>query len=307
VRPDLEAPLRFLRTAFEPEDWIAVLLKSHATGAAIQRIRPIERIASPSFQAWLRSQNARGLSVYVGVNPIAARSRSRTRDAVAAIRNIFLDGDVDGPALLSAVASRADLPNPSIVVGTSASRVHVVWRVVGFEKTEAEGLQRQLACELGTDRAAVACTQMTRLPGFLNYKHRPATTVSAVYSLRPQIAQRCDFPAVRPSTCRLDLASPASLRASRTTDVLLRARRYLAAIPPATQGRHGDAATFRVCCRLTRGFALSDEEAMALLVRWNATCEPPWRAVDLRAKLRAARRHGREPLGGLLRRRSTPG
>ena len=26
---DLDAPLRFLRTAFQPDDWVAVLLKSH--------------------------------------------------------------------------------------------------------------------------------------------------------------------------------------------------------------------------------------------------------------------------------------
>jgi len=82
--------------------------------------------------------------------------------------------------------------------------------------------------------------------------------------------------------------------------VLERARRYLAAIPPAVAGQHGDADTFRVCCRLVRGFALDDESALAVLKEWNLRCVPSWPERELRAKLTGARRYGREPLGGLL-------
>ena len=83
-------------------------------------------------------------------------------------------------------------------------------------------------------------------------------------------------------------------------DVRERARRYIAVIPPAVAGQHGDVATFRVCCRLVRGFALDDEGALSVLADWNSACSPPWSDEELRAKLRAARRYGREPLGGLL-------
>ena len=89
-------------------------------------------------------------------------------------------------------------------------------------------------------------------------------------------------------------------RISTGTEVLARARRYLAVIPPAVAGHHGDADTFRVCCRLVRGFALEEDDAMALLSEWNLRCEPPWSETELRAKLDAARRYGREPIGGLL-------
>jgi hypothetical protein len=82
--------------------------------------------------------------------------------------------------------------------------------------------------------------------------------------------------------------------------VLERARRYLATVPPAITGEHGDVRTFRVCCRLVRGFRLSDHEALALLTEWNARCEPPWTTRDLLQKVGHARRYGREPLGGLL-------
>jgi hypothetical protein len=51
---------------------------------------------------------------------------------------------------------------------------------------------------------------------------------------------------------------------------------------------------------LVRGFALADDEALAVLRDWNARCEPPWSEHELLAKLQHARRYGREPIGGLL-------
>jgi hypothetical protein len=58
--------------------------------------------------------------------------------------------------------------------------------------------------------------------------------------------------------------------------------------------------TFRVCCRLARGFALTEAEALPLLTEWNAGCRPPWSERELIDKLRRARRYGREAIGGLL-------
>jgi hypothetical protein len=56
---DREAPLLFLRTAFRPDDWIAVFLKQAGTGRVMQRIGPLSSVTTPRFQAWLRSMNAR--------------------------------------------------------------------------------------------------------------------------------------------------------------------------------------------------------------------------------------------------------
>ena len=86
----------------------------------------------------------------------------------------------------------------------------------------------------------------------------------------------------------------------RTADGVERARRYAAAIPPAVAGAHGDLHTFRVCCRLVRGFALSDEEALAALAEWNTRCQPPWSERELLDKCASARRYGREPIAGRL-------
>ena len=88
---DKEAPVRFLRTAFHPDDWVAVFLKSHDTGGTAQRVGPQSLICHPKFQAWLRAQNARRFSVYVSINAIRPQRRARTRGAIGEIRHVFLD------------------------------------------------------------------------------------------------------------------------------------------------------------------------------------------------------------------------
>ena len=91
-------------------------------------------------------------------------------------------------------------------------------------------------------------------------------------------------------------ARRSSPRASRAE----RARAFLKRVDPAVSGQGGDLQTFRVCCRIVRGFDLSDDEAVRVLSEWNARCEPPWSEPELRQKVMNARKYGREPLGSLL-------
>lgn len=296
---DLDAPIRFLRTQFMPDDWVAILLKSHDTGGTTQRVGPVSLIASPKFQAWLRAENARRFSVFVSVNAIRPQRKARTREAIGEIRHVFLDADRDGPAVLAAIAARRDLPSPSCVIHTSPNRLHVLWRVTGFPKEGVEALQKRLAAELGTDRAATSCAQVTRMPGFVNYKYRPGGLVSASY-LNDDIRRAVQFPGQPICVAGSRVAAPQEATPQGVGDAHERARRYIAAIPPAVAGSHGDAATYRVCCRLVRGFNLDQDLALAVLADWNKACDPPWSEHELRAKLVAARKYGREPIGGLL-------
>lgn len=89
-------------------------------------------------------------------------------------------------------------------------------------------------------------------------------------------------------------ASPGTDRAR----FLYRAAQYLAATPPAIEGDGGDTHTFQVCCRLVRGFDLSDAEALEVLLPWNARCHPPWSPAELTEKITNARLYGHEPVGG---------
>jgi hypothetical protein len=81
-----------------------------------------------------------------------------------------------------------------------------------------------------------------------------------------------------------------------------RARAYAAVLDPAISGQHGHDTTFRVAVRVARGFALSEDEALAVLAPWNASCRPPWNERDLRRKVREALEHGDLPMGALLER-----
>ena len=68
VSVDRMEPIRFLRTAYDEADWIAVFLKTYRTGEIAQRVLPVSAAASPHFQAWLRHRNANGWNVYVAWN-----------------------------------------------------------------------------------------------------------------------------------------------------------------------------------------------------------------------------------------------
>ena len=293
---DRHAPLRFLSAAYQPDDWIAVFLKSYETSRTQQRVGPVSLFADSRFQAWLRAENASRANVYVSVNALTPHQRSRRRDTVRTIRHVFLDVDHDGGQVLRTIAARRDLPRPSFVIHSSRDRVHVLWQVAGFTRESLESPQKRLAGELGTDRAATSSAQLTRLPGFLNHKRVPSEAVSVECGGTDRVYTPADFPAV----VRLAGTPTEAPRQSRAASAIGRARRYVSATPIAVAGRHGDVQTFRVCCRLVRGFALSDEDALEILAEWNAQCQPPWSEHELRAKLRHARRYGREPVAGLL-------
>ena len=253
VTGDRHAPIRFLRTLFQPTDWVAIFLKSYETGTVAQRVGPLSWVMHPRFQAWLRFKNAQRFNVYVSVNAIAAGRQSRTRDAIGAIRHVFVDADEDGPAVLERIAARGDLPEPSYVLHSSTGRLHVFWRAAEFTPVYVEALQKMLARELGTDPAATAASQMTRVPGFINHKHgRPYLTwvsyAAAAYARTPRDFPRFDAPQGTPQPQRLRAQVRTSL------DPVERARRYLERVPPAVEGEHGDDRAFQVCCRLVMGF-----------------------------------------------------
>jgi hypothetical protein len=293
---DCDAPVRFLRTAYRDDDSIAVLLKAHGVNRTTQRIGLVTQVATPRFQAWLRAENATSRNVYVSVNSIAPGQRSRRREAIGAVRHVFLDVDADAAGVVATIEQRRDLPEPSYIVSSSSDRAQVFWRVRDFTGPTAEALQKHLARELRADPAATSCSQLGRLPGFFNHKYVSAPLVTIEYRDSGREYTPRDFPVPVTPTPTARVVRVAVRRMDRVD----RAQRYLAGVPPAVAGQHGDLLTFRVCCRLARGFALDDGDAVRVLSEWNERCQPPWSDRELRDKLRRARRYGREPVGGLL-------
>ena len=84
--------------------------------------------------------------------------------------------------------------------------------------------------------------------------------------------------------------------------VIERARRYLAAMPPAIEGSGGHNAAYAAACALVNGFALPEDQALELLASdYNPTCQPPWSDAELRHKLKsAATKPHDKPRGHLL-------
>lgn len=76
-----------------------------------------------------------------------------------------------------------------------------------------------------------------------------------------------------------------------------RARRYLANVPPAIEGEGGDAHTYRVACIVVNDFALSDSDALHVLLEWNQTCSPPWDERDIQRKIQHAKKYARKAPG----------
>ena len=150
VEVDREAAVSFLRLAYEPNDWVAVFLKSYDSGRVTQRVGPVLCASHERFQRWLLAMNAHGFNVYVSVNAVAAGKRTRTRDSMASIRHVFLEADHDGDRVLARLHARSDVPPPSYVLHSSPGRVPLFWRVRDFDGTYVERLQKQLASELDT-------------------------------------------------------------------------------------------------------------------------------------------------------------
>lgn len=95
-------------------------------------------------------------------------------------------------------------------------------------------------------------------------------------------------------------APPVDVARFAGVDRVERARRYAQRIPGAMSGADGHTATFRTAMLIARGFALTEQEAFAVLTEWNLSCSPPWPAHLLQRKVREAMRVGSMPIGALL-------
>lgn len=157
------------------------------------------------------------------------------------------------------------------------------------------------------DTAVANPARIARVPGTLNRKGDNLPD-------RPQrLCQLLALPTERVAVPRelleaLAATLPSPTRAERTQsppaagrlDRVDRARRYLLQREPAIEGSGGDHWTYVTACAVTRGFELSDDEALEALRPWNDRCVPSWPESDLLGKIANARAYGEEPMGYLL-------
>jgi hypothetical protein len=185
---------RYIQENFEPEDWLAVVVRNHHTEETVQRITTAQQIASPEFQSWLRHKNAQGSDIYLSLNTLREHANSRTKADLKEIRHLYLDLDKEGQRRLARIYEDASVPHPNYVLQTSPGKYQVVWRVEGIAQKEAEDLLRSLVRRFGGDPAATDATRVFRLPGFNNKKYVQNFQVKLAAGMLPDpIYHQSDF------------------------------------------------------------------------------------------------------------------
>jgi len=103
----------------------------------------------------------------------------------------------------------------------------------------------------------------------------------------------------RPSTASKPGASPTNrgFFPAAPPEVLEAARAALDAHGPAIDGDGGGLHTVQAAAILTHDFALTDAEALPLLLEWNETCQPPWEPEGLTIMLSRGRKYGKADYG----------
>lgn len=171
---------KFIRNNFEPKNRLAVVIVNKRSGSVVQRLATAQQIASPEFQTWLRFQNAQKADIYYTPNFLDDHARGRTKEDIQSIRHVYLDFDHQGTSAVERMRNHAGVPMPNHIVNTSPDKWQVLWRVEGFEKAQAEDLQRGMVRAFGADPAATDCSRVLRVPGFYNHKYSPPHYVRSV-------------------------------------------------------------------------------------------------------------------------------
>ncbi len=78
-----------------------------------------------------------------------------------------------------------------------------------------------------------------------------------------------------------------------SNDVFERARLYIGRMDASVEGAGGNRAMFAVCSALVNGFALNENDALALAMEWNVVnAVPPWPEKDVLRMVQSAARKG---------------
>ena len=203
--------------------------------------------------------------------------------------------DADSPEAEQWV--RANLPPSNMGTLTSKGK-HRFYRHPGVtvgNKVKIQTSDGKIACDVKGDHGYVmAPGSLHPEKGFI-YRalgHWDAATIAALPVFDPAWigAQKEESPA----------APPPPRRNETEERKILRARAWLAVRDPAIEGSGGDNHTLSTASTVAIGFDLSDEDALSLLLEWDARCVPPWTEKGLRAKIRNARKYCHEVPGHML-------
>lgn len=171
----------FLARCFAPGETVALLLRQDNGDRPAQRIVRLEQVLTPRYLGWLAHENNTGANIYVAANPLRSGSRRRTKESIASVRHLYIDIDFEGEARVAALRASDTVPEPTVILSTSAGKYQILWRVEGFDFDRQEPALKQLAFAFGGDPACTDRNRVLRVPGFLNRKYSPAYPVAVEY------------------------------------------------------------------------------------------------------------------------------
>lgn len=127
---------------------------------------------------WLEAQNAKGAGIFVTINETDGKGRKA--DNIIRVRSLFADFDHPQPGTLERL--RADPRPPSVIVESSAGKLHAYWVADGLELAEFQLLQKAVVSRWDSDPSVCDLPRVMRLPGFLHKKGEPQPVRLLEYS-----------------------------------------------------------------------------------------------------------------------------
>jgi hypothetical protein len=207
------AAIDFIQRLYEPGDLLCFGFLNSETGKWQQAFRTFEDAIKPGFIDTLQASNDAGNNIYVAMNVF--KSAQRTKNNVAAIRNVWAEIDENGRENLDKVFASKTTPEPTVVTESSPNKFHAIWSVEDMLPERAEALLKAIATEFGGDTNAIDLARVLRIPGFKNHKYEEKPEVEIVH-LADNTAERklVEF------NLSLDLSAPKSSapKAIRTED-----------------------------------------------------------------------------------------
>ena len=210
-------------------------------------------------------------SIHFAINRIDGDRR--TNENVSSIRSLFLD--LDGTPLdeIQVMIRDGGRTPPHAIIETSPERFHCYWLVKDCDVHKYTSIQKALANRFGGDGNVADPARIARLPGFYHQKLKDGILSKPFLS---KIIYRTDSDAYSLD----ELISGLGLNLSKDSNVNWKPSSRFDIRDKLHDGQRTEALT-KFSGRLIRE-GLSDEEAIEILVAWNAAqCDPPLPDIKL--------------------------
>jgi len=172
------AAIDFIKRLYEPKDLLCFGFLNSETGKWQQAFRTFEDAIKPEFVNTLQASNDAGNNIYVAMNVF--KSTQRTKNNVAAIRNVWAEIDDNGRENLDKIFTSKIVPQPTVVTESSVGKFHVIWSVEDMLPEHGESLLKSISSEFGGDTNAIDLARVLRVPGFKNHKYPDKPEVEVV-------------------------------------------------------------------------------------------------------------------------------